>query len=130
MLSVVSRLKGAWQSIRPADALAGAFLSLLLARKAPTQILSTALGLDVVSTTDHNLLAGQHSVDIQGNLFLLMRLLIRQLSTITEKLSHPGGLEWVSTKSPPYSILMCARYLIGEFFTERFSTQPQPLSSF
>ena len=147
MSAMLERVRLAWRSVRPPDALAAAFLCLLLARKSCTADLQSrlqpALSSAATSSTE---LAFEHmcsalsslcipsastlapaneqqqqSPSADVNALLLVLLGLSKLRRIRDLLQQPGrgGLEAVATLSPPYCILTTLRYLLAFVFPEQ-----------
>lgn len=147
---MLERVRVAWRSVRPPDALAAAFLCLLLTRKCCTgdlnALLRGALSSAAASSPElshlwtsascFNSSSGASDGDEEKseqqplqqpvadvNALLLALLGLSELSRVRDTLQQPGGgaLEAVATRSPPYSILTTLRYLLAFVFPEQYA---------
>ena len=138
---MLERVRVAWRSVRPPDALAAGFLCLLLARKSRTAdlealvrpTLSSAAGSSPELAHVCDLIAAYTRASEGGineeqqfnvaevNSLQLVLLGLAELTRIRDVLQQPGcgALETVATRSPPYSILTSLRYLLAFVFPEQ-----------
>jgi hypothetical protein len=112
---LVLKVRVAWSSVRPPDALAAAYLLLLLAHKSTPSVLCEALASSTSAPTAG---CSAEAVNAERNALTLVRLALAELRRILALLAESCGLEAVATRAPPYAVLAAVRYLLAVPFPE------------